>query len=107
VPRRREIAYVDPLADHGEYLRVRISTAAGNVVAFTVQYETVIGAQRMPVVRYDSQHGAPHRDILNRAGALVDKRWIHRPLKEALQFAIGDIRKNWERYKVLFEEAQE
>jgi hypothetical protein len=100
---RRDIAYIDQLSDRDEFLRVRISTVAGDVVAFTVQYETVIQGRRLTIVRYDSQHGTPHRDTLNRAGEVVSKRWISLPLNDAVQFAIDDLRENWERYKVAFE----
>ncbi len=41
----------------------------GQIVEFRIQYETLIAGEWHPVVRYDSAHGQPHRDILHRDGA--------------------------------------
>lgn len=97
MPGRLEIAYIDSFVEPGNRLRVRISTDGGRVVAFTVQYETLVGDRFVPVVRYDSQHESPHRDTLNRRGDVIDKLWIHSPMEDALQFAIDDVREKWGR----------
>ena len=102
MPGRRETAYDALLPGHGEFVRVRISTAGGEVVAFTVQDETLVGDRYVPVVRYDAQHGMPHRDKLNRSGDVVDKVWLPMPNVDALNLGIEDIRTNWQRYKVAF-----
>jgi hypothetical protein len=103
-PGRREIADIEPFAELGEHLRVRISTVGGRVIAFTVQYETLVGDRWFPVVRYDSQHGTPHRDTLDRQGDLVGKLWINRTMKDTVQFALADIWENWRHDKAAFEE---
>jgi hypothetical protein len=54
-----------------EWLRMRFTTVRGDVTAFTIQYETTIGEDRVPVVRYDSAHGCAHRDLLDRRGRVI------------------------------------
>jgi hypothetical protein len=95
------IDYVDALdAEAGEWLRVRISVVAGQVRHFTVQYETTLAGTRIPVVRYDTAHGVPHRDLLNRHGEEVAKDFMmdYRNLADALVRAERDVRQNWPRY---------
>ena len=71
---------------------------------FTVQYEAVIDGKTYPVVRYDCAHGFAHRDVLDHEGRNVDK-WPVGGLsyKEALQYAIADLRANWRQYRADFE----
>jgi len=38
------------------------------VVEFRVQYETKLGGEWYPVVRYDTAHGFAHRDLIDRHG---------------------------------------
>jgi len=86
-----------------EMLRIRFQTSSGQVSAFTVQYETTIEGRRMPVTRYDSAHGRPHQDVLDRQGNLVEKRWLDgRTFSEALTEGTSDLRANWPRYRARF-----
>ena len=87
-----------------EWLRVRIATEKGAVMAFTVQYETTIAGQRFPVVRYDTEHDRPHRDLLDRGGRVIDKAWFPKDMTydQALQAGNRDIRANWRRYRAAF-----
>jgi len=54
-----------PLSEH-DRLRYRIVTERGDVVDFVVQYETLVGDEYRPVVRYDGSHGHGHRDSASR-----------------------------------------
>ncbi len=57
----------------------------------------------MPATRYDSAHGRPHRDVLDRRGNLVEKRWLDgRTLGEVLTEGANDLRTNWPRYRARF-----
>ena len=94
-----------PLDEEGlEWIRYRFTTESGQVTMFTIQYETTIGEERMPVVRYDNAHGFAHRDLLDRRGRIIAKN----PLvgvptsKEALQIGERDILDNWQRYRQRF-----
>lgn len=40
----------------------------GEISEFCVQYEAMIAGRWHPVVRYDSSHGEPHRDVLHPNG---------------------------------------
>lgn len=89
------------LLDHEgmEWLRTRFITDRGKVVWFSAQYETMDAGERLPVVRYDSAHGTPHRDLLRRDGT-AEKTWFEEmSLGEALTMGIQDIRANWRSYR--------
>lgn len=88
----------DALLD--DRIRVRIATHRGQIELFSVQYEASIGERMMAVARYDSSHGVAHRDLLDRFGRNMDKRWFPGvPLDQALTFAIQDFKLNWRRYR--------
>jgi hypothetical protein len=86
-----------------EWLRERIWTENGQVVGFTVQYETTLAGERVPVVRYDTAHGFAHRDRMSRSGKPVkDPLGDNLSLQDALQIAERDIRQHWQRYRQEF-----
>jgi hypothetical protein len=82
-------------------IRCVFETHKGKVVKINVvQYETLVKDEWLPVVRYDTAHGFFHRDVYLFGGHKHFKEFIFRPnLKEALTYAIQDIRINWEKYK--------
>ncbi len=83
---------------------MRIWIEDGQVVRFVVQYETMIGGRRTPVVRYDTAHGFPHRDELLPSGLRVKAPMpATLTLRQALQAAEADIRQNWRTYRQQFE----
>lgn len=87
-----------------EWLRIRFTTESGRVTSFTVQYETMIDGQILPVIRYDCAHGFAHIDILAPDGTQVSKRPLpaYLSLKQAMQMAITDLVENWESYRERF-----
>ncbi len=97
--------YEVPLDDEArEWLRLRITTEGGGVVAFTAQYETTLAGRRTPIVRYDGAHGYAHRDLLDRRGRVVDKRPLpgNPTYKEALEIGRRDLLDNWSAYRRAF-----
>lgn len=87
-----------------DFLRVRMRIERGILVRYTAQYETVSEGRVYAVVRFDTAHGRPHRDVLNRSGRVIHKRWL--PAKaydEALADATDDIKANWPAYRAAFE----
>jgi len=98
------VEYEDALDESAqEWRRVRIWIEAGRVRRFVVQNETMIGGQRVPVVRYDTAHGYAHREQMFRDRELIKTRRSDRlSLDEALQFAGDDVRRHWRTYRRQF-----
>lgn len=48
-----------------DVMHLRFVTERGTVVEFAVQYEANIDGIWYRVLRYDSAHGYPHRDVLD------------------------------------------
>jgi hypothetical protein len=68
-----------------------------------IQYETTVGEQRIPVLRYDTAHGYAHRDQMFRRREPIKTRLDDRlSLDEALQFADNDVRHRWRIYRRQF-----
>lgn len=72
------------------------------VLGFLVQYETRLGGEWRPVVRYDTRHGFAHRDLLDVKGNKTKTPMFIQDFSEALTFAEYDIRSNWRIYKERF-----
>ncbi len=49
-----------------------------DVLGFVVQYETKLEGKWLPVVRYDTQHGFAHRDLLDRRGRKQRLQFLQR-----------------------------
>ena len=75
------------------------TTEEGKVTRFVVQYETFIGGEWCPVIRYDTAHGFPHVDRIRPGGTVEKIPLLTKDLGEALTFADQDVDENWERYK--------
>lgn len=93
----------------GSSLRIHINIDRGEVTRFVVQLECAIGGDRwLPVVRYDSAHGRPHRDILDPSGETVKKEWLDELLghdvsmAEGLNYGQDDLKRNWRIYRDTF-----
>lgn len=92
------------LFDDDNRLRYRIRVEKGQVVDFVVQYETYVGDDFRPVVRYDASHGRPHRDVLDLDGSTMTKEWLPEFLdnRTALNFGAAELRENWRQYRERF-----
>jgi hypothetical protein len=85
--------------DDRTYIAVDYTVATGYVVAFVVRLMLLIDETEFTVARYDTAHGAPHRDILSRAGNLIRKDWMpHLEVGKVMEYAIDDFKKNYEDY---------
>lgn len=74
----------------------------GDVLSFSVQYETKLEGKWYPVVRYDTKHGFAHRDLLDKKGNKQKTPMFTKDYNEALTFAEYDIKSNWKIYKQTF-----
>ena len=83
--------------------RLYCMTEKGQVIVFRVQYEAFIEGQWWPIVRYDTAHGFPQRDLLhpNRPGEKVEYAgWSN---AEVLTLGQEDIKRNWRTYRAQYE----
>jgi hypothetical protein len=87
--------------------RHRHTREQGVIVEFRIQYEALIAGRWQCVVRYDSAHGQPHRDVLQPDGSET-KEW-YRGYSNAEVLTIGqrDIIKNWRLYRATYEQELE
>jgi hypothetical protein len=85
--------------DRYRYIYVRFK---GNVLSFVVQYEIRLEGKWFPVVRYDTEHGFAHRDLLDKNGNKQKTPMFTKDYNKALTFAEYDIRSNWKIYKRAF-----
>ena len=89
---------------NGDVIRVRLAVERGQVTAFTLQLETYVDGRWRPVVRYDSAHGHPHRDLLDWDGKVIDKYWLSpaKSHKEIVRAAEQDLIENATSYRDAF-----
>ena len=85
--------------DERTYIEVEFVTVKGRIVSFVVRLMRIEGDRVVGVVRYDTAHGMPHRDIVDRQGRLLRKDWLaEMTFDQALNHAKEDLRKNYEEY---------
>ncbi len=77
-------------------------TIHGRVVDFVVQLEIQIGNQWYPIIRYDTAHGFAHRDVLHPDGSVTKTPLFVVDYGEALTYAEGDLKSNWDLYRERF-----
>ncbi len=102
----KTIEYVLRIGPSDRYRHLHIQQS-GKIVFFRVQYETKIGDDWYPVVRYDTAHGFAHRDLLNMHGNIRKTPLFNQNYNDALSFAESDLRTNWLFYKQAFTEGSE
>ena len=83
-------------------VEVLLETEGGRVKKFAVQYLTLLD-QWMPIVRYDTAHGAPHRDVMRPDGTKDTKPIRGYDLEEVFEFALRDVEHNWSDYRERYE----
>jgi len=84
-------------------LYVDFSTKKGQVTEFVVKLLMISGNKWYEVIRYDSGHNCPHKDILDIDGSVIRKIWFDfLDNSQALTVAITDIKDNFEIYKERF-----
>ena len=74
-------------------------TERGQVVLFRVQYEALIEQQWVAIVRYDTAHGVPHRDVMHPDGSQTKEQFPHYSRAHVLTMGQRDIRQNWRTYR--------
>jgi hypothetical protein len=84
----------------GTVAYVYFITEKGDIKEFVVKLLYEFEEQWHEVIRYDSGHECPHKDILDTDGNVVRKVWYeYLDNSQALIMAISDIKDNYEFYK--------
>ncbi len=95
------VIYLDE-AQENRY-RHRHEWERGKIVEFRIQYEALIAGQWHPVVRYDTAHDEPHRDVLHPDGTQTKEMYSGYSNAEVLTIGQRDIMENWPRYRAAYE----
>ena len=72
------------------------------IIEFRIQYEAFIENQWFSIVRYDTAHGRPHRDILRPSGRETKEWFDEYSFAQVLTFGQNDIMENWPAYRARF-----
>jgi hypothetical protein len=86
------------LSDRSE-IHVFFETASGIIISFVIKLIVNIHDTYYEVIRFDSGHGCPHKDILDVQGEVIRKIWYEfLDNKQALDIGIKDLKDNHELY---------
>ena len=96
-----KVEYIIRIGPSDRYRHLHVNER-GKIVFFRIQYETKVGEQWHPVVRYDTAHGFAHRDLMNLNGTVVKTPLFNQDFNDALTFAESDLKANWIHYKKRF-----
>ena len=94
------IYYFTP--EHENRFRYHHYLAQGRIVRFRIQYEARIGEKWYAIVRYDTAHGRPHKDILYPDGSQDKVEFSGYSREEVLTLGERDIKANWQRYRAKY-----
>ena len=98
---REFLIYLDPATRTCRYRHYHVSQGQ-KIVEFHIQLEIIVAGIWYAVVRYDTTHARPHRDILHPNGSQT-KEWLNGySTSGALTFGQRDIMKNWQMYRSRF-----
>jgi hypothetical protein len=97
VSEKEYVYYFAP--ERQDRFRYHHNLVRGRVTRFRIQYEALIGEAWHPIVRYDTAHGRPHKDVLHPGGAQDNVEFRGYSREEVLTLGERDIRANWQRYR--------
>ena len=90
--------YIIKLPDGAE-IHVFFETVNGLIVSFVVKLVLFDGSRYCELVRFDSGHGCPHKDILDTNGRVKRKVWFRLlDNRQCLDLGIRDLKDNHEIY---------
>lgn len=75
----------------------------GKVTEFVIQYEAFIAGRWHPILRYDSAHDEPHRDLLHPDGTQTKEMYPNYSNAEVMTIGQRDIIENWPIYRVAYQ----
>ena len=74
----------------------------GRIVRFSIQYEALIDGKWHPIVRYDTAHNRPHKDLLHPDTPQEKIEYYGYTREEVLTIGERDIKTNWESYRLQY-----
>ena len=75
----------------------------GVITDFVIQYEAEIDGKWHEIVRYDTAHDRPHKDVLHPDGTETKEEFPYYANAEVMTLGQNDIRKNWRIYREQYE----
>ena len=86
--------------EEGVIVYVDFKTNRGKVKEFVVKLLCEVKEEWHEIIRFDSGHNCPHKDILNTQGKVIRKIWYEfLDNSQALTMAITDIKEHFEFYR--------
>lgn len=83
----------------GAEIHIFFETQNGLIVKFVVKLIFIIDNTYYEIIRYDTAHDCPHKDVLDINGKPKKKIWFELlDNKQALDLAIRDLKDNYELY---------
>lgn len=98
---REFLIYLDPETRLCRYRHYHVSDGK-EIVEFRIQLEVLVSGEWYPVVRYDTAHGKPHRDILRPNGDQTKDWFEGYSVTDVLTIGQKDIMENWTTYRDRF-----
>jgi len=98
---REFLIFLDPETRTCRYRHYHVSDGS-QIVEFRIQFEALINGTWYAVVRYDTAHGRPHRDILHPNGDQTKEWFEGYSVADVLTIGQRDILKNWSAYRSQF-----
>jgi len=99
-----EKSFVVPLGEsNSDRYRLYCEIERGQVIVFRVQYEAFMYDKWRPIVRYNTAHGFPHRDLLHPNRPAEKTEYPGWSNAEVLTAGQEDIKRNWQAYRAQYE----
>lgn len=97
-------SFVVPLGESdSDRYRLYCRTEKGQVIIFRVQYEAFLDGEWRPIVRYDTAHGFPHRDVLRHNRPAEKTTYPGHSSADVLSLGQEDIKRHWQTYRKQYE----
>jgi len=99
---REFLIYLDPGERQNRYRHHHV-WEGNQILEFRIQFEALIDGEWHPIVRYDTAHGQPHRDLIHADGSETKEWFDIYTVAEVLTIGQRDIMENWPAYRKQFE----
>lgn len=85
--------------DENVYVVVYLWPQQRTVLEFVVKLHLIYQDKTYEVLRFDTAHGGPHKDVLHPDGSkYLVKHFLYLDNNQGLTFALDDIKEHWKSY---------